>query len=131
MSEEYFDIISEKQEYYTSILYQKAFKFSVRITKFYKYILKNDHTFIPLYKQLLRSGTSIGANVSEAQSASSKSDFANKLSIALKECRESEYWLKLLFETELINKNEFESLIKDCDELERILTSSIKTTKGL
>lgn len=131
MSEEYFSLINEKQEYYSSILYQKAFKFSVRITKFYKCILKNDQTFIPIHKQLLRSGTSIGANISEAQSASSKNDFANKLTIALKECRETEYWLKLLFETELINQNEFESLIKDCDELERILTSSIKTAKGL
>lgn len=114
---------------YSSILYQKAFGFSIRIVKLYKYLLQKDKSLEPLYKQLLRSGTSIGANVSEAQSASTKKDFINKLSISLKEARESEYWIRLLKETEIINQQEHDSLIKDCDELERLLTSSIKTAR--
>ncbi len=114
---------------YSSILYQKAFGFSISIVKLYKYLLQKDKSFEPLYKQLLRSGTSIGANVSEAQSAPTKKDFINKLSISLKEARESEYWIRLLKETEIINQQEYDSLIKDCDELERLLTSSIKTAR--
>jgi four helix bundle protein len=115
---------------YKSVLYQKAFQFAVRIIRLYKYISQKDKSLDPLYRQLLRSGTSIGANISEAQSAPSKKDFANKLSIALKESRESEYWIKLLKETEILSQTEFDSLINDCDELERILTSSIKTVRG-
>ena len=114
---------------YSSILYQKAFGFSISIVKLYKYLLQKDKSFELLYKQLLRSGTSIGANVSEAQSAPTKKDFINKLSISLKEARESEYWIRLLKETEIINQQEYDSLIKDCDELERLLTSSIKTAR--
>lgn len=114
---------------YSSILYQKAFGFSIRIVKLYKYLLQKDKSYEPLYKQLLRSGTSIGANVSEAQSAPTKKDFINKLSISLKESRETEYWIRLLKETEIINQQEHDSLIKDCDELERLLTSSIKTAR--
>ncbi|KAF0148192.1 MAG: hypothetical protein FD143_2933 [Ignavibacteria bacterium] len=115
---------------YNSILYQKAFSFSVRIVKLYKYLQLKDKSFEPLYKQLLRFGTSIGANISEAQSAPSKKDFINKLSISLKESRESEYWVRLLKETEILNQQEHDSLIKDCDEIERILTSSIRTARG-
>ncbi|MEW6653499.1 MAG: four helix bundle protein [Bacteroidota bacterium] len=88
---------------YNSILYKKAFSFSVRIVKIYKYLLQKDKSFEPLYKQLLCNGTSIGANVSEAQSAPSKKDFINKLSISLKESRESGYWIRLLKETEILN----------------------------
>ena len=91
--------------------------------------MQKDKSYEPLYKQLLRSGTSIGANVSEAQSAPTKKDFINKLSISLKESRETEYWIRLLKETEIINQQEHDSLIKDCDELERLLTSSIKTAR--
>ncbi len=116
---------------YGSILYNKSFNFSVRIAKLYKYLIQKDKSYEPIYKQLLRSGTSIGANVSEAQSASTKKDFIYKLSISLKEARETQFWLKLLKETEIINNQEYESLNKDCDELERILTSSIKTAKGI
>jgi four helix bundle protein len=116
---------------YGSVLNQKSFNFSVRIAKLYKYLMQKEKSYEPLYKQLLRSGTSIGANVSEAQSASTKKDFIYKLTISLKEARESQFWLKLLKETETINQQEFESLNKDCDELERLLTSSIKTAKGI
>jgi four helix bundle protein len=104
---------------YGSILYNKSFNFSVRIAKLNKYLIQKDKSYEPLYKQLLRSGTSIGANVSEAQSASTKKDFIYKLSISLKEARETQFWLKLLKETEVINNQEYESLNKDCDELER------------
>lgn len=116
---------------YGSILNQKSFNFSVRIAKLYKYLIQKEKSYEPLYKQLLRSGTSIGANVSEAQSASTKKDFIYKLSISLKEARESQFWLKLLKETEILNYQEYESLNRDCDELERLLTSSIKTAKGI
>ena len=116
---------------YGSVLNQKSFNFSVRIVKLYKYLIRKDKSFEPLYKQLLRSGTSIGANVSEAQSAGTKKDFIYKLTISLKEARESQFWLRLLEETEIINNQEYESLNKDCDELERLLTSSIKTAKGI
>ena len=71
---------------------------------------------------MLRSGTSIGANISEAQSAISKKDFKNKMQIALKESRETEYWIKLLNETELINEKEYQSLYCDCEELSKLLT---------
>lgn len=115
---------------YESLLSKKAFSFSVRIVKFYKFLYNKDKSYEPIYKQLLRSGTSIGANISESKSASSKKDFINKLFIALKEARETEYWFKVFKETEIITEQEFNSLNKDCDELERLLTSSIKTAKG-
>lgn len=115
---------------YKSILFQKAFGFSIRIVRLFKYLLEKDKSYETLYKQLLRSGTSIGANISEAQSAPTKKDFINKLSISLKESRESEYWIRLLQEVEILNQLEHDSLINDCDELERLLTSSIKTARG-
>ncbi len=123
--------VFEPQVIYGSVLNNKSFTFSVIIVKFYKYLIQRDKSYEPIYKQLLRSGTSVGANISEAQSAATKKDFINKLSISLKEARESHYWLKLLNETEIITKQEFESLDKDCDKLERLLTSSIKTAKGI
>ncbi len=125
------DKVFEPHVIYGSVLNQKSFNFSVRIAKFYKYLIQEEKSYEPLYKQLLRSGTSIGANVSEAQSASTKKDFIYKLSISLKEARESQFWLKLLKETEILNNQEYESLNRDCDELERLLTSSIKTAKGI
>ncbi len=115
---------------YGSVLQNKSFGFSVRIVKLFKILYQRDKNYESLFKQILRCGTSIGANVSEASSASSKRDFVNKLLISLKEARETEFWLKLLKETKILNLKEFESLIKDCDELERLLTSSIKTAKS-
>ena len=81
-------------------------------------------------KQMLRSGTSIGANVREGCAAQSRPDFASKLGIALKECNETLYWLELLHKTEYFTSSEYMSLNKDCSELFAILTSIIKTTKG-
>ena len=121
--------IAESVAGYESLLNQKAFCFAVRIVKFYKYLLAHDRSYESIFKQLLRCGTSSGANISESKSACSKNDFINKLFIALKEARETEYWLKLLKECEIINQNEYNSMNQDCDELERLLTSSIKTLK--
>ncbi|MBI5730658.1 MAG: four helix bundle protein [Ignavibacteriales bacterium] len=122
--------VAESKVTYGNVLYQKSFEFAVRIVKFYKYLLKKDKDLRALYEQLLRAGTSIGANVSEAQSAHSKKDFVNKLDISLKESRETDFWLKVLHAAEIINENEFKSIYKDCDELERLLVSSIKTAKS-
>ena len=116
---------------YKGVLYQKSIDFAIRIVKLFKYLVQKDRTFEALYIQLVKAGTSIGANISEAQSASSKKDFSNKLLIALKEGRETEYWLKVFYKTEIITQQEYDSLIKDCDELETLLTSSIKTSKGI
>jgi four helix bundle protein len=118
----------EAYRYYNPIL-DKSFKFGVRIVKFYLVKSKTKYFLDSLFKQILRSGTSIGANVSEAQSAASKKDFINKLNIALKESRETEYWLKLLNISEIINEIEFKSLFTDCEELSKLLTSIIKKSK--
>ena len=108
---------------------KKSFSFAVRIVKCYKYLVKKDKYLLSLYNQLLDSGTSIGANVSESQAAASKADFRNKLRISLKEAYETEFWLKLFYESEILDKKEFESLLEDCLELIRLLTSIIKSVK--
>ena len=81
-------------------------------------------------KQILRSGTSIGANIAEAKCGSSKKDFLNKMYIAFKECSETNYWLDLLFDTEYINEKEYNSIKNDCEETNKILSSITKTTKN-
>ncbi len=116
---------------FKGVLYQKSIDFAIRIVKLFKYLIQKDRVLEALYIQLVKAGTSIGANISEAQSASSKKDFSNKLLISLKEGRETEYWLKVFCKTEIITQQEYDSLIKDCDELERLLISSIKTSKGI
>jgi four helix bundle protein len=107
----------------------KSFAFAIRTVKCYKYLIKKDKHLISLYNQLLRSGTSVGANISESQAAASRIDFRNKLRISLKEAYETEYWLKLFNESEILDKKEFESLLKDCLELIKLLTSIIKSVK--
>ncbi len=106
----------------------KSFRFAVRIVNLCKVLRSNRKEFI-LSNQLLRSGTSIGANISEAQQAQSRADFTSKLNIALKEATETEYWLRLLVATDYLNDSEFNSIVQDCDELIKILVSSIKTIK--
>jgi four helix bundle protein len=91
--------------------------------------LRSNRKEFILSNQLLRSGTSIGANISEAQQAQSRADFTSKLNIALKEATETEYWLRLLVATDYLNDSEFNSIVQDCDELIKILVSSIKTIK--
>ena len=106
----------------------KSFRFAIRIVNLCRYI-QNEHNEFILTKQLLKSGTSIGANVSESQQAQSRSDFISKLNISLKEAYETNYWLRLLHETNFLTSEEFQSIIADCNELERLLISIVKTTK--
>ena len=106
----------------------KSFSFAVRIVKLCK-LLRDQRMEHTLSKQLLRSGTSIGANIAEAQNAQSRGDIQSKLNIALKEATETKYWLKLLTATEYLTNAEFDSIISDCDEIERILSTSVKTLK--
>ena len=110
-----------------SIIQIKSFEFALKIIELYK-LLVEQKEFI-LSKQLLRSGTSIGANVKEAKSAISKKDFINKMSIAAKEARETKYWIELLDKSQIV-KNDYERISIDCEELIRILTSIIKTSQN-
>ena len=107
----------------------KSFHFAVRIVRLCK-LLRDERNEYTLSKQLLRSGTSIGANISEAQQAQSRADFLSKLNIALKEASETEYWLRLLFATEYLSKPEFDSVYADCTELSKILTASVRNMKN-
>jgi four helix bundle protein len=112
-----------------NILKTKSFAFAVRVAKLYKFLCDTKKEFV-LSKQLLRSGTSVGANIREANNAESKLDFIHKLAIAQKECDETIYWLEILFSIDLLNKQEFESLFNDANEILKILKSSIITTKS-
>ena len=111
-----------------SILRDKSYSFSVRIVNLYKSIQTNKKEYV-LSKQLLRSGTAIGALIREAEFGQSKADFASKMSIALKEANESQYWLELLKDTDYLEENVFSELYNDCDELIIMLVASIKTVK--
>lgn len=109
-----------------NVIVEKSKAFAVRIIRLYKYLCDEKKEFV-LSKQLLRSGTSIGANVKEAVRGQSKADFIHKMNISLKEASETEYWLELLFETDYITKQQFDSIIFDCTELIKILTSIVKS----
>ena len=122
--------VSEKIISYGNPVSEKSFQFAIRILKFYKHSISKEKSLKLIFKQILKSGTSIGANVAESKNAISKADFINKLSIALKEARETEFWLKLLYESDTIKNNEYENLSANCDELIRLLTSIIKTLKS-
>ncbi len=106
----------------------KSRKFAIRIINCYKFLTEQKHEMV-LSKQLLRCGTSIGANTRESKNAQSRMDFLNKLNIALKEADETEYWLDLLHETNYIDDTMYESINKDCAELIKLLTSIIKKLK--
>ena len=95
----------------------------------YKYLCANKKEFV-MSKQILRSGTSVGAMVREAEFAQSRADFINKMSIALKEANETDYWLLLLCDSEFLKKNMYESIKKDCEEIIKILVASVKTSKN-
>ena len=111
-----------------SLVYNKAFNFAVEIIHVYKYLCseKNEYT---LSKQILKSGTSIGANIKEGIYGQSKKDFLSKFSIALKECSETMYWLKLLEASEYIDNTISKKLINECNEINRLLSSIVKSTK--
>ena len=110
-----------------NIIEQKSFDFAVRIVNLYKHLSSEKKEFI-LSKQLLRSGTSIGANVAEAIRGQSKADFLAKMCIALKEANESHYWIRLLYKTDFISEQEFNSIENDVVELIKILSSICKTS---
>ena len=111
-----------------NILLDKSFIFAVRIVKLYKYLCSKKKEYV-LSKQLLRSGTSIGANINEAQDAQSKNDFISKLSISLKEARETKYWIELLRETDYLTDKEANNILEDLIGVIKLLVSIIKTTK--
>lgn len=109
-------------------LQNKSYTFSLRIVKLYKYLTETKKEYT-LSKQILRSGTSIGANIEEGLGGQSKKDFIAKLSISYKESRETNYWLRILKDTEYISQKEFNSIILDLDEIQKLLVSIIKTSK--
>ena len=104
--------------------------FALRIIRLYKY-LKEDKGIHVLSKQVLRSGTSIGANIRESVNAQSRMDYINKLNIALKEANETEYWLELLYESDFLNEEEYMSIYNDCGKIAATLTKIIRTTKSV
>ena len=110
-------------------LHTKSYLFAVRIVKMFLHFTENDWKPQTIYKQVLRSGTSISANVHESEFAQSPSDFASKLHIALKEANETMNWLNLLHDTGYLGENAFESMASDCSEVIALLVSSIKTIK--
>lgn len=112
-----------------NVVYNKSFDFAVKIVGIYKYLTGQKKEYV-LSKQLLRSGTSIGANVKEAINAQSKRDFLSKMSIALKEASETEYWLELLIKTECLGVKIAEDVLADCKEINKILISITKTTRN-
>lgn len=111
-----------------NVVEEKSFRFAVRVANLYRMLTEVKKEYI-LSKQLLRSGTSIGANISEAQHGFSKKDFISKMTIALKETYETSYWLRLLKEIYFLNDNEFESIYNDCDEILKLLVSIVKTSR--
>jgi four helix bundle protein len=111
-----------------NVVMDKSFAFAVKIVKLVKSVQDQKKEYL-LTKQLIRSGTSIGANIREGDNAESKADFIHKLSIAQKECSETIYWLELLKETEYINEAQFQSVQTNAVELIKLLTSILKSTK--
>ncbi len=111
-----------------NVVVQKSYAFSLRCVKLYKYLCSRDGNYI-IGKQLLRSGTSIGANVREALRAQTRPDFITKLNVALKEASETEYWIELLRDSDYISSSQAESMLADCVELLKILTSIVKKSK--
>ena len=112
-----------------NILIEKSIDFGARIVKLHRYLMEEQHESV-ISKQIIRSGTSIGANINEAQYGNSKADFIAKLHISLKETAETEYWLHLLHKSEYINDEMAQSLLNDCLELKRILIASLNTAKS-
>lgn len=111
-----------------SIVFDKSKGFALRIIALYTYLCDEKKEFI-LSKQLLRSGTSIGANIAEASCAYSSKEFLAKMYIAFKECAETAYWLELLYKAQYLNQPKFDSINTDCTELQKILSSITKTMK--
>lgn len=111
-----------------NIIEKKSFEFAIRIVNLYKHLTTEKKEFV-MSKQLLKSGTSIGANISEGEQAQSKSDFHSKMCIALKEANETYYWLRLLFATDYVNEKEYAPIESDIKEIVALLTAICKTTQ--
>ena len=111
-----------------NVIEQKSIGFAIRIVNLYKFLTKVHHERV-MSSQILKSGTSIGANITESLQAQSRADFLSKVNISLKEACETQYWLKILFKTEYINESQYRSLDDDCLEIIKILTSIIKRIK--
>lgn len=111
-----------------NVVRDKSFQFALRTVKLYQYLKEEKKEYV-LSKQVLRSGTAIGALIRESQQAQSKADFIHKLSIALKEANETEYWIELLFQSGFLEEKSYQSIHTDIEELLKLLTSIIKTTK--
>lgn len=107
---------------------KKSYRFALRVIKLYQYLANEKQEYV-LSKQLLRSGTAIGALIKEAEHAQSKADFLNKMNIALKEANETEYWLQLLRDAQYLSKNESNSILENISEILKMLISIVKTTK--
>lgn len=112
-----------------NILTEKSVLFAARIVKLHKYLIKTKKETV-ISKQIVRSGTSIGANINEANYGQSRADFIAKMHIALKETSETEYWLRVLTMTEYISESESESMLADCLEIKRMLVSTLNTAKS-
>ncbi len=112
-----------------NIIVDKSKAFAIRIIKLYQYLCDEKKEFV-LSKQVLKSGTSIGANVKEAERGQTKPDFYAKMNVALKEASETEYWLELLSESGYLGKDAYESIYKDCQEILRILVAIVKTKEN-
>jgi len=112
-----------------NVVQTKSYAFAVRIVRLYQHLVSSKKEFV-LSKQVLRCGTSIGANVEEAIGGQSRADFLSKLSIAYKEARETSYWLRLLKDTDYLNQSEYKSIHADAEELCRIIASIQKSTKA-
>ena len=111
-----------------NLIVEKSFSFAIRIVNLYKYLAFSMNERV-MSTQILKSGTSIGANVREAQRSSSRKDFVAKINIALKEAYETEYWIELLYKTEYLTKQEYDSLFPECREITSILSQIVITTK--
>ncbi len=111
-----------------NVIKLKSKDFAIRIIKLYKYLVNEKHEYV-MSKQILRSGTSIGANVTEAIYAQSKADFNNKINVALKESAETVYWLEILYETDYITKHQFDNINQDATEILKLLISILKSSK--
>lgn len=112
-----------------NIIQNKSYQFALRIIKLYKFLIEEKKEFV-LSKQILRSGTSIGANIEEAIGGQSKADFIAKFQIALKESRETHYWIRLLIDSNYLDKKSGQSILDDCEELLKLLSSILKTSKS-
>jgi four helix bundle protein len=112
-----------------NVIKDKSFAFALRIVKLYQFLCDTKKEYV-LSKQVLRSGTSIGANVRESEHGQSKADFIHKISISLKEANETDYWLALLFQAGYLDEEMYQSLKQDCEEILKILTAIVKTSKS-